>query len=647
LELIVQDKDELRRLINEKFNESELRNLYFDLDIGYDDFSSGGKLDKVRELILWAERNSQDDNLISKLEIAKPGVLWRRFIIGPPVIGPPIGKRNPRQIFMSYAHQDEAFTRRLANDLKTHNWEIWMAPDKIKPGDPNWVATIDRGLAESGKLLLILTPDAAKSINVQAETNAAIEHKNYGAQLDILPIEVKPVSPIHLPHIWLPFQRVKFPEDYKIGLENVMNALQPDKMSQLKQLYSQLEQVFARKEWGNVVQVCQKIIEDYPDYRETMHMMSLAERSAKREALLQIEAESYYQQLQKAIALKSWDEALRLIEHIEKGIKNYKDVTDLEKIIRKNRRRDTFKRIFQPGSMKKFLFWIGGILVISLAVWGLWAAFDNAGETDIPPAKAELGDRWTRPTDEMEMAFVPGGTFMMGSAESDTNAGNDEKPQHEVTLDSYWIDRTEVTNTQFAAFLNMRSNREEGGVTWLEIDDKGVLIELEGNRFVSKPGFAEHPVNNVSWYGAEAYCQWVGGQLPTEAQWEYAARGSNGRLYPWGNEEPTCELAQFMGCSGDSISVGSFSPDGDSWVETADMAGNVWEWVADWYASDYYENAPTNNPIRSESGDIKVVRGGGWLNIYASNLRVADRSYGNPDARVDNIGFRCVLPPGS
>jgi hypothetical protein len=140
---------------------------------------------------------------------------------------------------------------------------------------------------------------------------------------------------------------------------------------------------------------------------------------------------------------------------------------------------------------------------------------------DVPPPNASLGDTWTRPTDEAVMVYVPAGEFEMGSTEGDS----DEQPVHDVTLDGFWIDKHEVTNAQFAAFLNEKGNQEEGGTTWLELDSDDCLIEKSGEEFRPKSGYADHPVVEVSWYGAKAYAKWVGGQLPSEAEWEYAARG--------------------------------------------------------------------------------------------------------------------------
>lgn len=276
-----------------------------------------------------------------------------------------------------------------------------------------------------------------------------------------------------------------------------------------------------------------------------------------------------------------------------------------------------------------------------------------------PTPLPALGDTLVRSKDEMTMVFVPAGSFQMGSEDGDS----DEKPIHEVALDAFWIDQTEVSNAQFAAFLNERGNEEEGGTTWLEADSGNVLIEQQNDgSFQPKAGFAEHPVIEVSWYGAEAYCAWAEGRLPTEAEWEYAARGTEALIYPWGNEFDG-SLANFCdtNCTYDwkdasyddgydrTAPVGTFS-EGKSWVGAYDMAGNVWEWVNDWYEADYYTSSPRDSPLGAlveEAGDSprKVLRGGSW-NVVARFLRGAYRYDVAPAARYIRIGVRCRFWPG-
>jgi serine/threonine-protein kinase len=248
-----------------------------------------------------------------------------------------------------------------------------------------------------------------------------------------------------------------------------------------------------------------------------------------------------------------------------------------------------------------------------------------------PPALAALKDTWLRPADGMEMVFVPGGSFMMGSDESDPDALSHEKPKHEVGLDSFWLDRVEVTNAQYVQCVNE-------GVCQASVHADHTFYNG-----------ADYPVVGVAWVDAKAYCTWAGGRLPSEAQWEYAARGEDGWAFPWGNESPDCGMAQFSDCSGATMPVGSFSPDGESWVGAADMAGNVWEWVADWYDSNYYAVSQAANPIGPTSGNDaagkKVLRGGSWVNA-PQMARAANRIGTNPYERNGGNGFRCAIVPG-
>jgi formylglycine-generating enzyme required for sulfatase activity len=210
---------------------------------------------------------------------------------------------------------------------------------------------------------------------------------------------------------------------------------------------------------------------------------------------------------------------------------------------------------------------------------------------------------------------------------------------HTVTLDAFWIDQTEVTNAQFAAFLNDQGNQEEGGMTWLEIEQaENAQIELRDSAFQPESGKADHPGVEVSWYGVDAYCQWVGGRLPTDAEWEYAARGPEETIYPWGIDAPNCEWALFGGCGDFSVRVGSF-PAGASWAGALDMAGNVWELTADWYGE--YPSEPQTNPTGPEAGEYKAARGGSFLSA-PDTLHTAFRLRVFTAGNQPNIGFRCV-----
>ena len=213
-----------------------------------------------------------------------------------------------------------------------------------------------------------------------------------------------------------------------------------------------------------------------------------------------------------------------------------------------------------------------------------------------------------------------------------------------MALDAFRLDRTEVTNAQYAAFLNAEDNQTEGGVPWLDMDSGVAQIELSGQTYRPSSGYDHHPVVGVSWYGARAYCAWVGGRLPTEAEWEYAASGPVSRTFPWGDDQrpavANCAESECADGFAGTAPVGSF-PEGASWVGALDMAGNVWEWVEDWYQTDTYSSSESNNPVGPPSGDSRVLRGGSWRYGWG-DLRVTFRNYDPPAQRRDVIGFRCA-----
>jgi len=235
------------------------------------------------------------------------------------------------------------------------------------------------------------------------------------------------------------------------------------------------------------------------------------------------------------------------------------------------------------------------------------------------------------------MALVPAGPFEMGSNEG----AEDEHPVHTVTLDEFYIDQYEVTNAQYAECL-------EAGACQPTTDTTAFASSYSRRIYYGNPEYADYPVIYANWSEAKEYCEWRGARLPTEAEWEKAARGGlEGKAYPWGDEAPVCEAGAANGakfddnenCNDtDTAQVGSYSPNG---YGLYDMAGNVWEWVSDWYAADYYANSPAQNPTGPEEGGFPVVRGGSWGN-YAERQRVSDRRINDPLSGSLNIGFRCA-----
>jgi formylglycine-generating enzyme required for sulfatase activity len=234
------------------------------------------------------------------------------------------------------------------------------------------------------------------------------------------------------------------------------------------------------------------------------------------------------------------------------------------------------------------------------------------------------------------MMSVPAGSFQMGC--DPLNDGGygceaDEVPTHTVSLDAYYIDRFEVTNFEYKQCVR-------AGVC----EPPVFYSSATRPSYYDNPEFDDYPVIYVDWYQADTFCTWMGRRLPTEAEWEKAARGSSDtRVFPWGNTPPDCGIVNYNNCVGDTTS--GYYYYGQSPYYLYSMAGNVWEWVSDWYQWDYYTVSPDTNPSGPESGEYKVLRGGGWYeDEYA--IRVANRYYDYETVAHDRIGFRCAAPPG-
>jgi len=258
----------------------------------------------------------------------------------------------------------------------------------------------------------------------------------------------------------------------------------------------------------------------------------------------------------------------------------------------------------------------------------------SAQQPTIAPAMTEsptpgAGSTLISDRDGMTLVYVPAGEFIRGSDDGD----DDEKPSRAIYLDAFWIDQTEVTKDQYQKCV---------------MDGKCARPSCSGTQQ------GDHPVVCVSWQDAVDYCAWAGRRLPTEAEWEKAARGTDGRTYPWGSQEAAGDLLNFCDsrCSHnwkdaavddgyrETAPAGSY-PSGASPYGVLDMAGNVWEWTADWYDAQYYASSPTQNPGGPMSGTARVVRGGSW-DLSQRYARAANRNWLAPGYRDDDLGLRCA-----
>jgi len=230
-----------------------------------------------------------------------------------------------------------------------------------------------------------------------------------------------------------------------------------------------------------------------------------------------------------------------------------------------------------------------------------------------------VGSIMTNPIDNALMVYVPDGQFIMGS--EDKYSWPNDQPSNVVFLDAYWIHQTEVTNSQYRKCI------EDGHCS-------GAIMTYPDDNY---------PAVHVNWYQAKSYCEWIGGRLPTEAEWEKAARGTDGWIYTWGNDDPTCELANWSECDTRAMPVGRHHP-GASYYGALEMAGNVREWVSDYYEEYYYRSSPLSNPQGPSSSKYKVIRGGSWYQ-GGRYLRTSSRQGEDPNCSGNYNGFRCVYSP--
>ncbi|MDT8381106.1 MAG: formylglycine-generating enzyme family protein [Brevefilum sp.] len=282
--------------------------------------------------------------------------------------------------------------------------------------------------------------------------------------------------------------------------------------------------------------------------------------------------------------------------------------------------------------------------------------------TVTPIIRLENGDvdYQINPKDGMPIILVPAGEFPMGS--NGQNADKNESPEHQVYLDAFWIHQYEVTNRQFLEYIE-----QSGLMTYAEIQGWSWVFgngskKVDGAFWASPAGNGthiedrlDHPVVHTGYLDAVNYCNWAGGRLPTEAEWEKAARGPDSRAFPWGGDPIKESKANFcdVQCSMEwsneffddgyeiTAPVGSY-PEGSSIYGVMDMAGNVWEWVADYYDGNYYEDSPLDNPTGPEYGEIYVIRGGSWVSEQ-QYLSCTTRYWSEPDETSNDHGFRCVF----
>ncbi len=549
---------DVRRFLAAAFSDEELDALCFDyFPRVYDDFASGmTKGQKIQALIEHCQRHGHMDSLAGALQKERGEQYAEWFASAPAAAEIPRRPRDPRQVFISHARLDAEFAHRLAEDLRNRGWAVWIAPESIRPGE-KWVAAIERGLAESGIFLAVVTPNALQSRWVKTETQDAIAAEHEG-QVRVIPLLA---APCDVTGLLKTYQQVSFLRSYEDGLSQLIGVLggRPAEGEDQKPVEAPKRPV----------------------------IQSIRSRWMLWVALLAVLAVAAVIVIKLIIPSPSAAPAAQA-----PGLVGTQAVT--------------------PSSQ---------VLTAAAAVTS------SAGVS--PDLVLDLGLGVT-----MEFVYVPGGEFVMGSNPlNEEGARQDEYPPHTVSVSGFYIGRTEVTRRQFASFA---------------------LDERSGYTIPSAAEF-EYPVADASWYSATEFADWMTGKtgwtvrLPTEAEWEMACRNSDGRIYPWGNVFDSTKANTIEGGPDATTRVGKYSPAGDSFYGAADLAGNVWEWVADWYGQDTYgeqanANPPVLDPQGPASGQGRVLRGGSYhQNKYKA--RCATR-YGYPPAGgLVDTGFRVVAVP--
>ena len=587
--------------------------------------------------------------------------------------------KRPIKVFLCHASQDKPVVRELSQRLFSEGWiDPWLDEKKLLPGQ-DWRLKIEEAVETSDIVIICLSSNSvSKEGFIQKELRYAkeIALEKPDETIFLIPLRLDDCeTPRGLRfYQWGDYFGEKKDETYTVLLQSLELRYQQKLMLEEKARARQEKERLENEVAENVAREEAK--------REKLERET-AEKAAREEDEREKAKKAAQEKLERETAEKAKREKAER-EAIEKA-KRQKAKRD---VAEKARREKAERRTAQIAAIKaalpksfnalklalskaKPLLWMGGILGIIIAlVWaGSWAVPQFASlfptpkttttqrpatqiiavNSPVPPTETtrpNASSTKTRtpgptplPTEitdskDVQMMLVPADEFTMGS----NTGSDDESPAHTVYLDAYYIDKYEVTNAYYIAY-----NATCVGAGECRWPYPGSSTR---SSYIGRPQYDNYPVIYVSWFEAKAYCEWRGARLPTEAEWEKAARGVDGRTYPWG-EEIDCSLANYAHCTGsnltggDTMAVGSYI-DGISPYGLYDMGGNVWEWVEDWYSRTYYQNSPDANPPGPDSGDYRVLRGGAWNIGGDSSVASSHRYFYGPSAKYDNIGFRCA-----
>jgi formylglycine-generating enzyme required for sulfatase activity len=425
---------------------------------------------------------------------------------------------------------------------------------------------------------------------------------------------------------------------------------------QLASLYAQAQQLQAAGHWQAVMNILAEIHVRAPDYPGSQGLLAAAEKEWAEERRRTM-AHDLYLRAGRAMEAEQWEEARELLAQVRGMEPGYRETERLlaraeAEATAQRQQADLAARYDQAQAARKAGDWSRAVseletLLAEAPGFEQAAALLEELKTSVP-ASGE-----PRLFDGREMVYVPAGSFWMGSDEGEEKGYGDERPRHEVFVPGFWIDRTPVTNEEYQRFVEATGHQttaeaEGRGHVWTGSDWKKVRRadwrHPTGRRSNIKDK-ADHPVVLVSWHDVVAYCQWrseaTGApiRLPTEAEWEKAARGIDGWRYPWGDEFDASKCNSAEDGTGDTMPVGYYSPEGDSPYGLVDMAGNVWEWTCSLYKPYPYRAQDGREDPRADGA--RVVRGGSW-DYGRRNVRTASRNRYVPSFAHNLVGFRCA-----
>lgn len=540
-----------------------------------------------------------------------------------------MSKLSVGHVFISYSRRDDLVMRRVVAFLRKQGIKAWVDNERLIPGTPIWEQEIEKAINGAYAVVVILSPDAKNSEWVRREITYADQyHKR------VFPVLVNGDEDSSIPLRLITRQFVDIRTNEDIGLNSLSAAVT---------FYSEEVEAREKIEREEAGKLARAQAEREAAEREAARMKSERDKSQNsvREALEKAAKEQ--------AAREAAEEAARLAA--EKAQK--RNVT----------------AALQPNLKLFAIIGFVGLCCLASGIWGTWSIVQTriSTPTTVRATSTQSDTTPTIPTtptatgtpdpqelldidptgNRISMRLVPAGEFIMGSEAQDaqTECNNsssnpeyycwfeDEKPPHTVSLDEYYIDTFEVSNALYGSCV------EEGACEQPIQTDSETREDYFGNA-----EYANYPVIYVTWEMANTYCEWRGASLPTEAQWEKAAKGVENQTYAWG-EESSCERGNFLNCIGDTTPVGNYVS-GMSPYGLYDMSGNIWEWVADWYDSDYYANSPSSNP-QGPSASIsnkQIARGGAWQDPDYL-IRTSYRNEFELEKAENSIGFRCARTP--